>query len=141
MLEGLNDVLANLENTIDKIKVCESVAIDRGCQVIENKAKELCPVDDGMLRASITHKVQESSVGTITGTVGTGVEYAPYVHQGTGLFAVNGDGRKEPWVYKDAKGQFHKTIGQKPQPFLLDASIGEMDAVIRQISEVMKYAF
>lgn len=141
MLEGLNDVLANLENTIDKIKVCESVAIDRGCQVIENKAKELCPVDDGVLRASITHKVQESSVGTITGTVGTGVEYAPYVHQGTGLFAVNGDGRKEPWVYKDAKGQFHKTIGQKPQPFLLDASIGEMDAVIRQISEVMKNAF
>lgn len=141
MLEGLNDVLASLENTIDKIKVCESVAIDRGCQVIENKAKELCPVDDGILRASITHKVQESSVGTITGTVGTGVEYAPYVHQGTGLFAVNGDGRKEPWVYKDAKGQFHKTIGQKPQPFLLDASIGEMDAVIRQISEVMKNAF
>ena len=141
MLEGLNDVLANLENTIDKIKVCESVAIDRGCQVIENKAKELCPVDDGVLRASITHKVQESSVGTITGTVGTGVEYAPYVHQGTGLFAVDGDGRKEPWVYKDAKGQFHKTIGQKPQPFLLDASIGEMDAVIRQISEVMKNAF
>ena len=141
MLEGLNDVLANLENTIDKIKVCESVAIDRGCQVIENKAKELCPVDDGVLRASITHKVQESSVGTITGTVGTGVEYAPYVHQGTGLFAVNGDGRKEPWVYKDVKGQFHKTIGQKPQPFLLDASIGEMDAVIRQISEVMKNAF
>ena len=141
MLEGLNDVLANLENTIDKIKVCESVAIDRGCQVIENKAKELCPVDDGILRASITHKVQESSVGTITGTVGTGVEYAPYVHQGTGLFAVDGNGRKEPWVYKDAKGQFHKTIGQKPQPFLLDASIGEMDAVIRQISEVMKNAF
>ena len=141
MLEGLNDVLANLENAIDKIKVCESVAIDRGCQVIENKAKELCPVDDGILRASITHKVQESSVGTITGTVGTGVEYAPYVHQGTGLFAVNGDGRKEPWVYKDAKGQFHKTIGQKPRPFLLDASIGEMDAVIRQISEVMKNAF
>ena len=94
MLEGLNDVLANLENAIDKIKVCESVAIDRGCQVIENKAKELCPVDDGVLRASITHKVQESAVGTITGTVGTGVEYAPYVHQGTGLFAVNGDGRK-----------------------------------------------
>ena len=141
MLEGLNNVLANLEDTIDKIKVCESVAIDRGCQVIENKAKELCPVDDGILRASITHKVQESSVGTITGTVGTGVEYAPYVHQGTGLFAVNGDGRKEPWVYKDAKGQFHKTIGQKPQPFLLDASVGEMDAVIRQISEVMKNAF
>lgn len=141
MLEGLNNVLANLEDTIDKIKVCESVAIDRGCQIIENKAKELCPVDDGILRASITHKVQESSVGTITGTVGTGVEYAPYVHQGTGLFAVNGDGRKEPWVYKDAKGQFHKTIGQKPQPFLLDASIGEMDAVIRQIREVMKNAF
>lgn len=141
MLEGLNNVLANLEDTIDKIKVCESVAIDRGCQMIENKAKELCPVDDGILRASITHKVQESSVGTITGTVGTGVEYAPYVHQGTGLFAVNGDGRKEPWVYEDAKGQFHKTIGQKPQPFLLDASVGEMDAVIRQISEVMKNAF
>lgn len=40
---------------------------------------------------------------------------------GTGLFAVNGDGRKTPWAYQDAKGNFHYTHGQQPQPFLRPA--------------------
>ena len=41
-------------------------------------AQDLCPVDTGTLRGSITH-----AVGGDTVEVGTDVEYAPYVEFGT----------------------------------------------------------
>ena len=92
-------------------------ALEVAAQIVENDAKRKCPVDDGTLRASITHVTEETRA-----VIGTNVEYAPYVHQGTGLYAVNGNGRKDvPWVYKGADGKFYKTKGQKPNPFLREA--------------------
>ena len=44
----------------------------------ETYAKQLCPVDTGRLRNSITHKQE----GTDTEVIGTNVEYAPYVEFG-----------------------------------------------------------
>lgn len=95
--------------------------MEQACLLVESDAKHRCPVDDGTLRGSITHAV-EIEGADIVGYVGTNVEYAPYVHQGTGIYAVNGDGRKEvPWSYQTADGKWHKTSGQKPSPFLQDA--------------------
>ena len=95
--------------------------IEDACQLIENEAKELCPVDDGTLKASISHKVVQKD-DKLTGVIGTNVEYAPYVHEGTGIYAVNGKGRKDvPWVFKDTNGKIWVTKGQKPKPFLKDA--------------------
>ena len=42
----------------------------------EGDAKELCPVDTGRLRNSITHQVEEGDKAVY---VGTNVEYAVYV--------------------------------------------------------------
>ena len=51
--------------------------------VAEGAAKRICPVDTGRLRNSITHAFEdESSVA-----IGTNVEYAPYVHNGTSRLA------------------------------------------------------
>jgi len=47
--------------------------------VIEAKAKELCPVDTGLLRSSITPVVESWAAAY----VGTNTEYAPYVEFGT----------------------------------------------------------
>ena len=44
----------------------------------ETHAKELCPVDTGRLRNSITHDVEGQ-----TAIIGTNVEYAAYVELGT----------------------------------------------------------
>lgn len=44
----------------------------------EGYAKDLCPVDTGRLRASITHKADET-----TAYIGTNVEYGKYVELGT----------------------------------------------------------
>jgi len=84
--------------------------------VAEGYAKKLCPVDTGNLRNSITHVVDEQEPAAI---IGTDNEYAAYVCLGTGKFADGG--RPTPWVYKDAKGQFHWTAGNKAQPFLKPA--------------------
>lgn len=50
--------------------------------VAEGYAKELCPVDTGRLRNSISHEADEEAV-----YIGTNVEYAPYVELGTSRMA------------------------------------------------------
>jgi hypothetical protein len=87
--------------------------------VAEGYAKKLCPVDTGILRNSITHVVDEQELAAI---IGTDNEYAAYVELGTGIYAEGGGGRPTPWVYQDAKGNWHYTRGNKAQPFLKPAA-------------------
>lgn len=58
-------------------------ALRRGLEkcaiVAEGYAKDICPVDTGTLRRSISHKVVDNMA-----FIGTNVEYAPYVELGTG---------------------------------------------------------
>ena len=115
-----------------------SDAITKGCLLVEKDAKLNCPVGTGTLRNSITHTVSGNS-----GTVGTNVEYAPYVEYGTGLFAANGDGRKDvPWMYRDVKGVVHITSGQHPQPFLKPAFDNNRQRVVellgKRVEEILK---
>lgn len=52
---------------------------------VETKAKELCPVDTGRLRSSITlQQLQRAGVPVVL--IGTNVQYASYVHDGTGIY-------------------------------------------------------
>lgn len=87
--------------------------------VAEGYAKKLCPVDTGNLRNSITHVVDEQKPAVI---IGTDSEYGGYVELGTGIYAEGGGGRPTPWVYQDAKGNWHMTHGNKAQPFLKPAA-------------------
>ena len=45
-------------------------------------AQDLCPVDTGLLRDSITHAYSDDSSHKVVLLVGTNVEYAPYVELG-----------------------------------------------------------
>lgn len=87
--------------------------------VAEGYAKKLCPVDTGNLRNSITHVVDDQEPAAI---IGTDNKYAAYVELGTGIYAEGGGGRPTPWVYQDAKGNWHYTRGNKAQPFLKPAA-------------------
>lgn len=82
----------------------------------EGFAKIKAPVDQGTLRNSITHRVDESELAVY---VGTNIEYAPYVELGTGKYYLGG--RPDPWVYQDAEGKWHYTAGQRAQPYLKPA--------------------
>lgn len=105
--------------------------MDRACLVVEREAKKNCPVDQGLLRASITSET-EVSTNEITGRIGSNLERAPYVHNGTGIYAKDGNGRKTPWGYTVKAGKykgFHWTHGQKPQPFLENAKLTKKNEV------------
>lgn len=93
-------------------------ALDKCGLTAEAYAKKLCPVDTGALRNSISHTVDDREPAAY---VGTNSEYGPYVELGTGIYAEGGGGRPTPWVYQDAKGNWHMTHGQRAQPFLKPA--------------------
>lgn len=103
------------------------------CLTVEGEAKKLCPADTGVLRASMMHQVAMNDTSVI-GVVGNSLEIAVYVHQGTGLYAINGDGRKTPWGYTVKTGKykgFHWTKGQKPNQFLENAKINCMSKITK----------
>lgn len=107
------------------------------CLSVVADAKRNCPVEDGTLRNSITYSVEEEADGNLAGYVGSNLDYAPYVHQGTGIYALEGNGRKQvPWTYYSEKdGKFHSTSGLKPTPFLQDAIDNEKDNIIQYFNQ------
>ncbi|HAT4348528.1 HK97-gp10 family putative phage morphogenesis protein [Clostridium perfringens] len=114
--------------------------VTKACLLIERDAKKNCSVDQGTLRAAMTHDVN-IVFGQIIGRVGNTLEYAPYVHQGTGIYAKDGDGRKTPWKYKVEAGKYkgwHTTKGQKPQPFLEKAKVDNIVKIQNILGEGLK---
>lgn len=97
-------------------------ALEKCGLVAEGYAKKLCDGfknPTGNLRNSITHVVDDGETAVYIGTYN---EYAIYVELGTGIYAEGGGGRPTPWVYQDAKGNWHYTRGNKAQPFLKPAA-------------------
>ena len=138
-IENLDKLLTKLEN-LKTVSVEQ--AVNEACILVENDAKRRAPKDTGELVLSITHEIEETSENRTTGAVGTNLEYAPYVEFGTGIFSSLGNGRQDRWSYKDAKGEWHSTIGQQPQPYLhpaLDDNREEVKKLIqKKIEEGVK---
>ena len=103
---------------------------------VEAVAKQKCPRDEGRLAASVGHATRVEGTQVI-GVVGSDVEYARHVHDGTGLygprqalifpvqakvmvFEPSGNKATTP---KGSRGKvFARSVrGQHPQPFLVDA--------------------
>lgn len=111
----------------DNLDDAVAAALERVGSAAEGFAADLAPVDSGLLRQKMTHIVDDNSV-----TVGSPLEYAAYVEFGTGKYASGG--RNTPWVYKDDKGNWHYTHGQRAQPFLkpaLQNNIKTYQAIIK----------
>ena len=128
-----NEFVKSIENATLKIILEATKNMEKACLVVERDAKKNCPVDHGILRASIQHDASFNDT-EIIGSVFSSLEYAPYVHQGTGIYAVNGDGRKTPWKYEVKKGKYkgwHITQGQKPNPFLDKAKIDNKNKILK----------
>ena len=132
-LEGMEEIKKLLEETKDTSGF--KTAMGKACAKVERSAKEKAPKGTGELRRSITSEVDTSNE-SIIGRIFTPLEYAPYVEFGTGLFAEDGNGRKDvPWHYKDDEGNWHTTSGQKPQPFMRPALNENREEIIRILKE------
>jgi len=87
-ITGLNALLKQLDNIASKKAIMKG--IEKGTLRVEATAKENCPVDEGLLRASIDHKFNFTS---LNGTVFTNLKYAPYPEFGTSKQ------RSQPYMY------------------------------------------
>lgn len=65
----------------------------------------------GQTAASYAHVVDPDRLEAL---VGSNLENAVWEELGTGEYALNGDGRKGGWVYRDVDGRFHHTLGKHP---------------------------
>lgn len=63
------------DEAIAAMREALTVALEMMGQKAEGYAKQICPVDTGNLRNSITHRQE----GDDTEVIGSAVEYAPYV--------------------------------------------------------------
>lgn len=94
-------------------------------------------VDTGRLRNSIAHQVDEAEKAVY---IGTNSEYAAYVHEGTGKYAVGGGGTpKERWVYRDElTGETRIGVPQKPRRFIkntIEKYLADYKQLIKDVLE------
>lgn len=104
---------------------------------IEASAKKNCNVDNGVTRASIFSDA-EFNKNEIVGIIGCNVDNAPYLEKGTGIYAVDGNGRQEPWNWKNQGskkwGGRKSWKGSRPHPFLEPARDENKDKVLEILS-------
>lgn len=125
-----NNVADVLKATAEqKLRALEAVGIQAEGDV-KDEITDLGAVDTGRLRSSIAHQVDGDSV-----EVGTNVDYAVYVHEGTGKYAIGGGTPKERWVYRDPlTGEFRMGFPQKPRRFIKNA----MERFAKDYIEIIK---
>ena len=128
IVNNKDEILAALGNAIPKV-------LWRCGTQAEGYATDLVPVDIDTLKQSITHVEDKNST-----YVGTNNEYAVYVELGTGKYAEGGGGRPDPWVYQDAKGNWHHTHGQRAQPYLRPALADHKQTYINIIHDELENA-
>ena len=75
-------------------------------------------VPTGNLKRSVTIMPMEFSPNGTSITVTPYINYAIYVELGTGIYASNGGGRQDGWVYPIGGGQFRFTKGIPPHFFV-----------------------
>jgi HK97 gp10 family phage protein len=73
--QALNELLHGPDGGVAKDILRRTIQVERA-------AKQLCPVDTGRLRSSVTHELDQDAQGVV-GIIGTDVDYAPFVEFGT----------------------------------------------------------
>lgn len=111
------EVNDKIQEYLTKAKKRIAIALLEIKDDIAQQASDNSPVDTGNLARSF---LDDSYVDITekTAYIGSTKEYSIYQEFGTGEYAVNGNGS---WGYKDARGNWHKTIGVKPQRMLYRA--------------------
>ena len=97
---------------------------------VEAQTKQNTKVDTGKTKGSWEHIVNAEKMEV---QIGSRYKNALWEELGTGIYALNGDGRKNKWVYKNPKdGKFYTTVGKKPRRALYRAYESKKNTIIRE---------
>jgi len=92
--------------------------LNEACGEIEAQTKRNSKVLTGQTKGSYQYRVDE---GAGEGYIGSDMQNAIWEEFGTGEYALEGNGRKGGWFYKDAQGKGHFTHGKKARRPLYSA--------------------
>lgn len=119
------DVLAEMGDAVER-------ALERIGMQAEGYAKDLCPVDTGRLRNSITHQVDDENNAVY---IGTNVSYSITIETGAAPFD-----KKDPSESVEMEGEPGHVTGGIPQPFLKPAVTGHLQTYRNIVEDEFKNA-
>ena len=96
---------------------------------VEAQTKRNTKVDTGKTKGSWEHIVNADKMEV---QIGSRYKNALWEELGTGIYALNDDGRKNKWVYRTPDGKFHATVGKKPRRALYNAYNSKKNQIIRE---------
>ena len=126
------DFTIQVQGAIDK-RV--NIALEEASGELEAQVKRNTRVDTGKTKNSFRHKVDDE---THTAYIGSDYENAIWEEFGTGEYALEGNGRKGGWSYKDAKGKWHYTTGKKPSRAFWKAYTSLKNKIIKHLQDSLK---
>ena len=109
-------LVSHAGDVLNELTTARARALEAVAREMEARAIDLCPVDTGNLRESITHAVDED-----TAMVGTNVWYAPYVELGYAPDELPTELHKGERTAKSTKKRDKGAPKKGPQPFLVPA--------------------
>lgn len=116
-----------------KIRQLGVAWLEEASGVVESQTKRNTKVDTGKTKASWEHVVHEEK---LEAEVGSRYKNAVWEEFGTGIYALNGDGRKDvPWTYQDVNGKWHKTKGKKPRRAFHNAYTSKKNSIIKSAQQ------
>ena len=134
-------LVSDIKFTDNSIEVIDTIereilnALEEASGELEAQVKRNTKVKTGKTKDSWNHKVDESKYEAY---VGSNYENAIWEEFGTGIYAQNGNGRKDvPWAYQDEQGKWHRTKGKKPRRALQRA----FDTMKNRIERFFKERF
>lgn len=107
-----------LDDCTEEIEAAAVAWLHEAAGELEAQVKRNTAVDTGQLKGSWDNVVDTEK---LEAQVGSPLENAIWEEFGTGQFALNGNGRKTPWSYKDGKGDWHRTSGKRPRRAFFNA--------------------
>lgn len=114
---------------LQRIHECGETFLEEVGGELEAQTKQNTKVDTGKTKGSWEHIVNADKMEV---QVGSRYKNALWEEFGTGIYALNGDGRKTRWVYRTPDGKYHSTVGKKPRRALYNAYNSTKNAIIRE---------
>ena len=120
---------------IEKINECGVKFLEEASGELEAQVKRNTKVDTGKTKGSWEHIVHEHK---LEAEIGSRYKNALWEEFGTGIYALNGNGRKTKWVYKTPDGKYHTTVGKKPRRALYNAYNTKKNQIINEAKRRFK---
>ena len=114
---------------LQKMRETGEVFLEEVGGEVEAQTKQNTKVDTGKTKGSWEHIVNADKMEV---QIGSRYKNALWEELGTGIYALNGDGRKNKWVYRTPDGKFHTTVGKKPRRALYNAYNSKKNLIIRE---------